>query len=72
MPELLAGVLLFTKSMTFLTCVQRAISYTERMSHVILKAEKNDVQVLLLPNNEYRIGIHCRNGQIKVYRKNLK
>ena len=69
MPEILAGALVMTKVMMWSTCVEKVIRYTERMSHVIIKAEKNDVQVLLLPNNEYRIGVQCRNGQMKIYRK---
>jgi ribosomal protein S24E len=69
MTEILVGTLFMIKSMAFSDCVRLVHSKTEYMTHVILKAEKNDVQVLLVPNNKYRYGIHCTNGQMKVYRK---
>ena len=44
---------------------------TEKMSHTIVKAEKNNVQVLLHPNNVHRYGLQCTNGEMRIYKKVL-
>lgn len=71
MTEILVGTLFMIKSVAWNKCVSWVDSKTEYMPHMIMKAEVNDVQVLLMPNNEYRYGIHCTNGQMKVYQKKL-
>lgn len=71
MDPILAGTLIFAKAMAWSTCVKRVIFMTERMSHTVLHAEKNNVQVLLHPNNEHRYGLKCSNGQFEIYKKVL-
>ena len=71
MTEILAGTLILAKAMAWPTCVKKVIHMTEQMSHTIIKAEKNNVQVLLHPNNVHRYGLQCTNGEMKIYKKIL-
>lgn len=57
--------------MAWTPCVEKLIYMTEQMSHTIVKAEKNDAQVLLHPNNKNRYGLQCTNGQMRIYKKEL-
>jgi len=69
--EILAGTLILAKAMAWTPCVEKVIHMTEQMSHTIVKAEKNNVQVLLHPNNKNRYGLQCTNGQMRIYKKEL-
>ena len=71
MTEILAGTLILAKTMAWTPCVEKVIYMTEKMSHTIVKAEKNNVQVLLHPNNEHRYGLQCTNGEMRIYKKVL-
>lgn len=71
MTEILAGTLILAKAMAWTPCVKKVIYMTEQMSHTVVKAEKNNVQVLLHPNNKNRYGLQCTNGQMKIYKKEL-
>ena len=71
MTEILAGTLILAKAMAWTPCVEKVIYMTNQMSHTVVKAEKNDVQVLLHPNNKNRYGLQCTNGQMRIYKKEL-
>jgi hypothetical protein len=71
MTEILVGTIFLVKTLAFTPCVQFVDDLTAKYSHMVIKAEKNDVQVLVAPNNSYRYGFHCTNGQLKIYRKTL-
>jgi hypothetical protein len=69
--EILAGTLILAKAMAWTPCVEKVIYMTNQMSHTVIKAEKNNVQVLLHPNNKNRYGLQCTNGQMRIYKKEL-
>jgi len=71
MNEILVGTIFMVKAMAFAPCVQLVDNVTSRYPHMTIQAEKNNVQVMIMPSDYYRFGFHCTNGELIVYRKSL-